>query len=221
MFTRGEKNERDVIHPVRAPDSFALGFVIERVYKRLVKWLRRHDLLAQYNHERTESTDPSAMDACVKTSLSQTGLMRLDDQGLTEPQKPDTADDAVTASRCAKRPPQWSRVLGLRCPSHRPARRSKGRRSRLPAGIARRTSLVPPHRSAPRKRCSMRRVFSLRRSALPSSLASPATPREPGGSTGPRLLKRVSDVEVKMSSPEQAGPPEYVANLELNVTAGP
>ena len=102
VFTRGEKNERAVFHPVRAPDSFALGFVIERVYKRLVKWLRRHDLLAQYNHERTESTDPSAMDACVSTSLSQTGLIRLDDHGLTEPQKPDTADDAETAPRRAK-----------------------------------------------------------------------------------------------------------------------
>jgi hypothetical protein len=101
VLTRDHENERAAFHAVSAPDSFALGDVIERVYKRLVKWLRRHGLLAQYNHERTESTDPSAMDACVSTSLSQTGLMRLDDRGLTEPPKPDTGDDAVTAPRCA------------------------------------------------------------------------------------------------------------------------
>jgi Putative transposase len=53
VFTRGEKNERAVFHPVRAPDSFALGLVIERVYKRLVKWLRSDDLLAQYTHQST------------------------------------------------------------------------------------------------------------------------------------------------------------------------
>jgi hypothetical protein len=102
-----------VFHAVPAPDSFALGDVIERVYKRLVKWLRRHDLLAQYNHERTESTDPSAMDACVKTSLSQTGLMRLDDRGLTEPQKPDTVDEALADKPALSCMAAWPSACGL------------------------------------------------------------------------------------------------------------
>jgi len=102
VFTRDDPDERATFHSVPAPDPFALGDVIERVYKRLVAWLRRKGLLAEYNHERAEAaapTDPSAMDACVSTSLSQKGLVRLDAQGLTEPVQPGGDNDATAPRR--------------------------------------------------------------------------------------------------------------------------
>ncbi len=101
VFTRHDEDQRATFHAVPAPDSFALGDVIERVYKRLVAWLRRKGLLAEYNHERVESTDPSAMDACVSTSLSQKGLVRLDARGLAELVQPGGDGDA-TAPRKSK-----------------------------------------------------------------------------------------------------------------------
>ena len=87
VFTRNENDERATFYAVPAPDRFALTDVIEFVYKRFVAWLRRKGLLGEYNHERADAAapaDPSAMDACVSASLSQTGLVRLDARGLAE-----------------------------------------------------------------------------------------------------------------------------------------
>jgi hypothetical protein len=99
VFTRGDEDDRAVFHAVSAPDSFVLADVIKGVYRRLVAWLRRKGLLAEYNHERAESTDASAMDACVSTSLSQKGLVRLDDRGLAQPAQPAGDSDAAAPRR--------------------------------------------------------------------------------------------------------------------------
>src|SRR5882672_4128576 len=101
MFTRDDQDERAVFHAVPPPDPFALADVIEGVYKRLVAWLRGRGLLADCGHERTGATDPSAMDACVSTSLSQNGLVRLDAQGLAELVRPD-GDREITVPRRSK-----------------------------------------------------------------------------------------------------------------------
>lgn len=99
VFTRNDFSERASFHPVPPPGSDALELIIQRIHRRVLAWLRRRDLIAEHDYE-LERDEPSALEACVRASLSPTGLVKLGEHDVVE-----TADRSVRldATRAAPR----------------------------------------------------------------------------------------------------------------------